>query len=124
MDDKPKSLMAVGHLKSLAPVADALFEAAEKSARAAHAKLKSVRRRHVGAVLRPGPETPLWNELCAAVAREFRRRGEKAKLARVLGISRQRLHVLVVARAACPDAERALAMFAWLQARRRGLDPA
>ncbi|MBI5770690.1 MAG: hypothetical protein HZA93_23130 [Verrucomicrobia bacterium] len=116
--------MAAGHLKSLAPLADALADAATQSALTARARLKSSRRRGIGAALRPGPETPLWNELAAAVAREIHRRGEKAKLARLLGISRQRLHVLIGTKTACPDAERALAMLAWLQARRRGGDPA
>jgi hypothetical protein len=116
--------MAAGHLKSLGPVADVLFSAAERSAAIVHTKVRSGRRRSIGAVLRPGPDTPLWNELAAAVAHEFHRRGEKAKLARVLGISRQRVHLLVVAKTACPDAERALALLAWLQARAAGRDPA
>lgn len=77
-----------------------------------------------GAVLRPGPETPRWNQLAAAVAKQLRRRGEKVRLARLLGISRQRLHLLLKARTACPDAERTLMLREWLDLRRRGIDPA
>lgn len=67
--------------------------------------------------LRPGVDTPLWNALAAAVATQLRRRGEKSRLARFLGISRQRLHLLIVAKRAYPDAERALLLQLWLQAR-------
>lgn len=118
--------MAVGYLKSLAPFADGLATAAQgavrAAARAANGKLDATRREKRGAVIRPGPDTPLWNELAGAVRRALRRRGEKAKLARILGVPRQRLHVLLVARTACPDAERTLRLLVWLQARRQGQD--
>jgi hypothetical protein len=74
--------------------------------------------------MRPGPDTPLWNELARACAGRLAKYGDKAKLARVLGVSRQRLHVLLVARTACADAERTLQLLAWLNARRQGRDPA
>ena len=116
--------MAVGYLKSLEPVAAGVFAAAEMSARAAQRQWKRRRRKRAGATLRPGPETPIWNELAASAAAELHRYGEKAKLARILGVSRQRLHLYLVARQACPDAERALQLMLWLQARRAGRDPA
>jgi hypothetical protein len=75
-----------------------------------------------GATLQPGPATPRWNQLADAAAKLLRRRGDKAKLARILGISRQRLHLLLTARTACPDAERTLLLIEWVAARRRGLD--
>jgi hypothetical protein len=50
------------------------------------------------------------------------RRGEKAKLARVLGLPRQRLHEFLLERRALPDAERTLLLLVWLQARRQGRD--
>ena len=115
-----------GSLKSLAATADDLAWAAQATARAAARSTKTqpadapTGRR--GCVLRPGPATPLWNELADAAQRLVHRRGEKAKLARVLGVSRQRLHVLLVARTACPDAERTLQLLVWLQARRQGQD--
>jgi len=68
--------------------------------------------------LRPGVDTPLWNALAAAVEMQLRRRGAKSRLVRFLGISRQRLHLLIVAKHAYPDAERALLLQLWLQARR------
>lgn len=75
-----------------------------------------------GAVLRPGPATPLWNKLAADAAKTLRKRGEKVKLARILGVSRQRLHLLLMAKTACPDAERTLLLLHWLDARKRGID--
>ncbi|OHE77896.1 MAG: hypothetical protein A3G75_07635 [Verrucomicrobia bacterium RIFCSPLOWO2_12_FULL_64_8] len=71
---------------------------------------------------RPGVDTPLWNNLAHAVEAQLKRRGEKARLARFLGVSRQRLHMLVVAKTAYPDAERALVLQVWLQARLLGRD--
>ena len=65
---------------------------------------------------RPGVDTPLWNALAAAAASRLKRYGSKARMARFLGISRQRLHLLLVARSAYPDAERALLLQLWLAA--------
>jgi hypothetical protein len=111
-------------LGPLDAIAGTLVVAAEATARAARRNYRARRRSPRGNVLRPGPETPLWNELAREVAAQLTRYGEKAKLARLLGIPRQRLHVLLVAKNACPDAERALQLLVWLQARRRGIDPA
>lgn len=115
--------MAVGSLKQLGPLADVLIAAAEHTAYATRARVLERRRKRAGEVLRPGAGTPLWSELAAAVQKSLRRRGEKAKLARIIGVSRQRLHVLVVAKSACPDAERTLLLLAWLHARQQGFDP-
>jgi hypothetical protein len=54
------------------------------------------------------------------VAPLLRRRGSKVHLARILGISRQRLHVCLKARTGGLDAERTLLLLAWLAARRQG----
>ena len=62
-------------------------------------------------------DTPLWNTLARAVESQLKRRGAKSRLARLLGLSRQRLHLLIVAKTAYPDAERALLLQLWLQAR-------
>jgi hypothetical protein len=64
-------------------------------------------------------DTPLWNALANAVEAQLKHRGTKSRLARFLGISRQRLHLLIVAKTAYPDAERALLLQLWLQARLR-----
>jgi len=72
-----------------------------------------------GRILRPGPGTPRWNALADAVVQLLRRRGDKVKLARLLGISRQRLNLLLKVRTACPDAERTLQLCEWLEHRRQ-----
>lgn len=77
-----------------------------------------------GQTLRPGLDTPLWNELAAVVRSELTRYGEKAKLGRILGLPRQRVYELLNSRLHLPDAERTLLLLSWLHARRSGLDPA
>ncbi len=113
---------SAARLNRIAPLTDTLIAAAEATAKIAGKKYREAKRRRGYEALRPGGDTPLWNELVRACAASLGRYGEKAKLARVLGVSRQRLHVLLVARTACADAERTLQLLAWLQARRHGRD--
>ena len=94
-----------------------LVELAQASARAARTWLKKRSRVRRWQTLRPGADTPLWNALAGAVEAQLKRRGAKSRLARLLGISRQRLHKLIVVKSAYPDAERALLLQVWLQAR-------
>jgi len=96
---------------------EALVELAKASARRAQRCLAARKRVRRWQTLRPGVDTPLWNTLARAVEAQLKRRGAKARLARLLGLSRQRLHLLIVARTAYPDAERALLLQLWLQAR-------
>jgi hypothetical protein len=98
---------------------EGLVMLAQASARRRQREAKKRRRLevHKGQALRPGPDTPLWNALAEAVKAQLMRRGEKVRLARLLGLSRQRLHLLIVAQTACPDAERALLLQVWLQTR-------
>jgi len=63
--------------------------------------------------LRPGPETPRWNQLVDLMQPLLARRGAKALLARELGLPRQRVHEFFVGRTRLPDAERALAICIW-----------
>lgn len=77
-------------------------------------------RHRAGATLRPGRRTPYWLALAHEVERRVGRWGEKAALARHLGISRQRLHLLIRAKTAMPDAERALQLAHWLLERMAG----
>ena len=112
------------HLNRIAPLTDTLIAAAEATAKAARRKYREAKRRRGNEALRPGPDTPLWNELARACAQSLTRYGEKAKLARLIGVSRQRLHVLLVSRTACADAERTLQLLTWLNAHRQGRDPA
>lgn len=110
-------------LQLLDPLAGALAAIVEAVERAARRAGRRTRERRNYATLRPGAGTPLWNALAHVCAQRLTRRGDKARLARVLGLSRQRLHVLLVARSACPDAERALRLLAWLHASHR-MNPA
>jgi hypothetical protein len=75
-----------------------------------------------GETLKPGPETPLWNAVATAVAAEFRKRGERVRLARVLRLPRQRVTEMLRSRRRLPDAERTLELLVWLHARRHGRD--
>ncbi|HUR58676.1 MAG TPA: hypothetical protein VM029_13270 [Opitutaceae bacterium] len=70
--------------------------------------------------MKPGVETPLWNALAAAIEAQLKRRGERVRLARVLGWPRQRVTEMLRARSLQPDAERTLLLLVWLNARRRG----
>lgn len=94
-------------------------ELARETMKASHKTYKERTRVRRGGTLRPGHGTPLWNELAKQAAVEFRRYGDKAKLARDLGLPRQRVHQLLVERTATPDAERTLLLLVWLQARLR-----
>lgn len=103
-------------------LAVALMEAVVKSVQRSAQIARAHRRPRRGATLKPGPETPLWNELAAAVQGQLTRHGEKARLARVLNLPRQRVHEFLRARRHLPDAERALLLLVWLQARHEGRD--
>jgi len=102
-------------------LAEALFDAAARAARdAARRAVQSRRPRGRGHALRPGPDTPLWNELVKNALPLLRKRGSKAKLARILGLPRQRLQDCLKARTACLDGERALLLLCWISARHQG----
>lgn len=105
-----------------AKLAVELFKAAlDATSRAADAR----RRRRTpkrGLTLQPGPDTPLWNELVRQVRPHLKKRGAKNQLARLLGISRQRLYVCLKTELACLDAERTLLLLAWLCARTQNRD--
>ncbi len=95
---------------------------AQAAARRANTSYREYRRVRRGSTLRPGPNTPLWNEVARLANEELNRYGAKARLGRILGVPRQRVHQYVMDRTACPDAERTLLLLAWLQARRAGRD--
>lgn len=107
-----------------AELAVALLEVAAKTARATRHAMHRPRSTRRGQTLRPGGHTPLWNELAAAVRAQLTRYGDKAKLGRLLGLPRQRINDLLIARRYLPDAERTLLLLAWLHSRQQGLDPA
>ena len=70
--------------------------------------------------LRPGPETPLWNQLVRQVRPHLRKYGAKAQLARLLGLPRQRLQDCLKSGSASLDAERTLLLLGWLGFFQRG----
>jgi hypothetical protein len=85
----------------------------KKTARASSAKISASRgRRRRG--LQSGIETPVWTALCAAARPLLGRRGEQSRLARELGVPRQRVHEFFKPGGRLPDAERALGVLLWL----------
>ncbi len=77
-----------------------------------------------GATIRPGADTPLWNKLADEVRPLLKVRGEKAQLARLLGVQRQAVNEYFVGRRRMPDAERVLLLQEWLRVRKSGKRPA
>jgi len=96
-------------------VMEFLLEAASMAAVAARKQYRHRRRKRVGQALKPGPDTPLWNVLVANCESRMVRHGDKARLGRMLGVPRQQIHRLIVAKTACPDGERTLSLLVWLR---------
>ncbi len=121
----PLSLPIHPKMRPLVAIIDFLIASAE-TAVAAHraARAAEARRRHRplrrGLTLRPGVDTPLWNELVRQILPHLRRRGGQAQLARLLGLHRQRLHECLKAGSASVDAERTLMLLGWLGFFQRG----
>ena len=113
-----KATLIPARLRGWMEFAALLEELSRDAMIATHKTYKERTRARRGGTLRPGHGTPLWNELARHAAAELRRRGDKTNLARDLGVSRQRLHQLLVERTATPDAERTLLLLVWLAARR------
>lgn len=98
-----------------------LYESAEVAAKSAK-KIMRDRRRGSYATRRPGDDSPLWN-ICAELLRaELRPYGSKARLARFLGIPKQRLTNFLTGRNRLPDAELTLQMLNWLTQKHAGRD--
>jgi hypothetical protein len=116
------------HPKEDIPVAlvNLLLAASFAMARKAHEAFKVEARRRTrngGGTLRPGEETPLWNELRRQLKPHLRKYGHQANLGRLLGLPRQRINAFVTGGGQMPDAERTLQLLIWLQAVRRGRRP-
>jgi len=106
-------------------LAEMLLEAAGVMAgRARRAFRIASRRGKFGATLRPGKETPLWNELRTQLRPHLSKYGQQANLARVLGLPRQRVNAFVTGGGEMPDAERTLQLLVWLIAVNQGRRPA
>jgi hypothetical protein len=108
-------------LKLWLEVGGLLANAAEAGARRAAKALRPKRR---GAYLtrKPGAESPLWNLCAAHLQAELAPLGAKVRLARFLGIPKQRLHDYLTGRTRLPDAELTLQMLNWLAHKRAGRD--
>lgn len=104
------------------PIVDILIDAANDAARARRKRRAKTRPREMrrNLALRPGPNTPLWNELVRQVKPYLRKYGSKSQLARLLGLPRQRLQDCLKAKTACLDAERTLLLLGWLGFFQRG----
>jgi DNA-directed RNA polymerase specialized sigma24 family protein len=122
MKEPIPSLYIPPSLERPAAAALLLSELAARSLIDAVRDYRRTRRPRRGDTLTPGPETPLWNELRQAVRGQITRYGDKARLGRVLGLPRQRVHDFLTQSRYLPDAERTLLLLVWLQARRQGRD--
>jgi len=99
-----------------------LIELLSPEARAS-ARKRGLPRNPGGATLRPGTATPLWKRLVLRARPLLKHRGEKAQLARLLGVHRQAVNEYFVSETRMPDAERTLLLLEWLEARQRGTRP-
>jgi hypothetical protein len=103
-------------------LAEALAFVADQGTRRLRHALRP-RRRGAYRTRRPGRDTPLWNVCATLIAAELRIRGRKVRLARYLGIPRQRVHDFLRGRSRLPDAELLLRLLHWLAEKRAGHDP-
>jgi hypothetical protein len=101
-------------------VAVALADLAQQLVVEAHHRHLRATRPCRGGTLRPGANTPLWQALAQTVRPHLRRYGAKSNLARMLGVTPQRVHLCFKANSAMPDAERVLQLVVWLS---RGAPP-
>lgn len=95
-----------------ADLAELMLFAAQAGADRAQKTLRSRRKGFL--TRRPGTQTPMWN-VCAALLRQnLRSYGSKVRLARYLGIPKQRLTDYLKSPSRLPDAEILLRMLHWL----------
>lgn len=112
------------HFELPAKLAELIFEASLEMAKHSRRAFQTRRTSKCGATLRPGKQTPLWNELRAQVQPHIRKYGDQANLGRVLGLPRQRVNAFLTDGSQMPDAERTLQLLAWLMAAKKGRPPA
>lgn len=91
---------------------------------AARLAKKRLRRKRRGAYLtrRPGGETPMWNTCVEMLRVELKPYGSKVRLARYLGVPKQRVTDFVTNNSRMPDAETLLQIMDWLSHKRAGED--
>lgn len=98
-----------------------LADAAEESVKQVKKHLKS-RRRGSYLTRRPGDDTPTWNACAALLREELKSYGSKARLARYLGIPKQRLSDYLKNGSRMPEAETLLQILNWLAQKQSGRD--
>ena len=107
-------------LRLLLDLAGGLELAARELAKAARKRMDARKPRSGrGATLRPSAETPLWNAIATLVKPQLARRGDRALLARELGVHRARIGEYFDTNTAMPDAERALQILIWIARKER-----
>lgn len=100
---------------------DAFEAAAEAASKRLHQALRP--RRHGNyATRKPGFDTPLWNVCVTLIKQELKPYGSKVRLARYLGIPKQRLQDFLNGKSRMPDAELTLRLLHWLAAKQGGKD--
>ena len=115
------SSMIPPSLRPWLEIAVLLAEEAAAQARRVPAALRP-RRHGVFVTRRPGVESPMWNLLAALLREELKPLGSKVRLARYLGVPKQRLHDFLKGKSRLPDAELTLQMLHWLAQKRAGRD--
>jgi transcriptional regulator with XRE-family HTH domain len=98
-----------------------LADAAEAAAKQAK---KQLRPRRQGSYLtkRPGDDTPMWNACAVLLREELKPYGAKVRLARFLGIPKQRLSDYLKNGSRMPEAETLLQILNWLAQKQAGRD--
>ena len=116
--------MKISHprLEAVLAASGIVLDAAAFAARSAQRHLHRATRPRRGQTLRPGIDTPLWNSFVDSLRTKLTRYGDKARLARYLGLPRQRVDDFLKRRRALPDAERTLMLLHWLSAKQTGKD--
>lgn len=103
-------------------LSEALAVAAVMGARRVHAALRP--RRTAGyRIRRPGFESPMWNVCVKMLRQALEPHGAKVRLARYLGVPKQRVYDFLTGRSRLPDAELTLRLIHWLAEHRAGRDP-
>jgi len=105
-------------------LSEALFKGADEGHEILRKSMQRRRPKRIGSykTLRPGPYTPMWNQCRIALRNELKPYGSKIRLARYLGVSKQRMSDFLAGHRRMPDAELTLQMLNWLAAKRAGID--
>ena len=98
-----------------------LADAAEAAAGQVKKRIKP-RRRGSFLTRRPGVDTPMWNACATLLREELKPHGAKVRLARFLGIPKQRLSDYLKNGSRMPEAETLLQILNWLAQKQGGRD--